>query len=179
MAIVLALCFAEVWSQSPTMLQPTRRHDLHRPRPSSEPGRSMIQPIRKVVPIASAGDRSAVGLARSQDAELRRHRRGFRALHDSAVECLKSHTADFPPAVEGGVSRPGATLYSPAVKVAFEAPRRWWESDQQSLWRLTGRTRDITSPDLYPLAWLQRPRGRVLLVAYISRHLSGTQFSRP
>ena len=40
---------------------------------------------------------------------------------------LKSIRADFSPPVKQAVDA-GAAVYAPAVKVAFETPRRWWES---------------------------------------------------
>jgi len=59
----------------------------------------------------------------------------------------------------------GANLYFPAVKVAFEAPRRWWEIDQQLYGGISWTGRDITQI-WYPSHGFHGEKG-VLVGAYI------------
>jgi monoamine oxidase len=69
----------------------------------------------------------------------------------------------------------GAELYWPAVKVAFEAPRRWWEIDQQLYGGISWTDRDITQI-WYPSHGFHGKKG-VLLGAYISRQAPGLKFT--
>ena len=84
------------------------------------------------------------------------------------LSVLKSIPADFTPPVKEAIAT-GAALYSPAVKVAFEAPRRWWETDQQLYGGISWTDRDITQI-WYPSHGFHGRKG-VLLGAYISRQL--------
>jgi len=87
---------------------------------------------------------------------------------------LKSIPADFTASVKEAIAT-GAALYSPAVKVAFEAPRRWWESDQQLYGGISWTDRDITQI-WYPSHGFHGKKG-VLLGAYISRQAPGLKFT--
>ncbi len=171
-ALVLALCFAELWSQSPTMLQPTGGMDAI-VRAFVRTLGGMIQLDQEVVQIGRAGD-----LARVVSLD---HKTGKRSAIDAdfvictiPLSVLKSIPADFTPPVKEAIAT-GAALYSPAVKVAFEAPRRWWETDQQLYGGISWTDRDITQI-WYPSHGFDGRKG-VLLGAYISRHLPALKFA--
>jgi monoamine oxidase len=171
-AVVLALCFAELWSQSPTMLQPTGGMDAI-VRAFAKALGGMIQLDQEVVQIGRAGDRARIV---SLD-----HKTGKRSAIDAdfvictiPLSVLKSIPADFNPPVKEAIET-GAALYSPAVKVAFEAPRRWWETDQQLYGGISWADRDITQI-WYPSHGFHGNRG-VLLGAYISRHAPALKFT--
>ncbi len=171
-ALVLALCFAELWSQSPTMLQPTGGMDAI-VRAFVRTLGGMIQLDQEVVQIGRVGD-----LARVVSLD---HKTGKRSAIDAdfvictiPLSVLKSIPADFTPPVKEAIAT-GAALYSPAVKVAFEAPRRWWETDQQLYGGISWTDRDITQI-WYPSHGFDGRKG-VLLGAYISRHLPALKFA--
>jgi len=171
-AIVLALCFAELWSQSPTMLQPVGGMDAI-VRAFAKALGGMIQLDQEVVQIGRAGDRARVV---SLD-----HKTGKRSAIDAdfvictiPLSVLKSIPADFTPPVKEAIAT-GAGLYWPAVKVAFEAPRRWWETDQQLYGGISWTDRDITQI-WYPSHGFHGKKG-VLLGAYISRQAPGLKFT--
>jgi monoamine oxidase len=171
-AIVLALCFAELWSQSPTMLQPVGGMDAIVYAFAKALG-GMIQLDQEVVQIGRAGDRAQVV---SLD-----HKTGKRSAIDAdfvictiPLSVLKSIPADFTPPVKEAITT-GAALYWPAVKVAFESPRRWWETDQQLYGGISWTDRDITQI-WYPSHGFQGKKG-VLLGAYISRQTTGLKFT--
>jgi monoamine oxidase len=171
-AIVLALCFAELWSQSPTMLQPVGGMDAIVQAFAKALG-GMIQLDQEVVEIGRTGDRAQVVALD--------HKTGKRsALDADFVVCtiplsvLKSIPAGFTPPVKEAITT-GAALYWPAVKVAFEAPRRWWETDQQLYGGISWTDRDITQI-WYPSHGFHGKKG-VLLGAYISRQTTGLKFT--
>ena len=163
-ALVLALCFAELWSQSPTMLQPTGGMDAI-VRAFVRTLGGMIQLDQEVVQIGRAGD-----LARVVSLD---HKTGKRSAIDAdfvictiPLSVLKSIPADFTPPVKEAIAT-GAALYSPAVKVAFEAPRRWWETDQQLYGGISWTDRDITQI-WYPSHGFRRQEGRAARGLYLA-----------
>lgn len=171
-ALVLALCFAELWSQSPTMLQPVGGMDAI-VRGFVRVLGDMIELDQEVVQISRVGDRARVV---SLD-----HRTGQQSATDAdfvictiPLSVLKSIPADFAQPVKEAIAI-GAELYSPAVKLAFEAPSRWWETDQQLYGGISWTDRDITQI-WYPSHGFHGRKG-VLLGAYISRHLPALKFA--
>jgi monoamine oxidase len=133
----------------------------------------MIQLDQEVVQIGRAGDRAQVV---SLD-----HKTGKRSAIDAdfvictiPLSVLKSIPADFTPPVKEAIAT-GAALYWPAVKVAFEAPRRWWETDQKLYGGISWTDRDITQI-WYPSHGFHEKKG-VLLGAYISRQTTGLKFT--
>ena len=171
-AIVFALCFAESWSQSPTMLQPVGGMDAI-PRAFARVLGGMIQLDQEVVQIGRTGDRARIvsldqktGKRSAIDADF--------AICTIPLSVLKSIPADFSPPVKEAITA-GAALYWPAVKVAFEAPRRWWETDQQLYGGISWTDRDITQI-WYPSHGFHGKKG-VVLGAYISRQTPGLKFT--
>ncbi len=70
----------------------------------------------------------------------------------------------------------GAKMYFPAVKVAFEAPRRWWEIDQQLMAASAGPA--ATSPRSGIRHTDSMASKGVLVGAYIWSHRSGAALYR-
>ena len=160
--MAFAMCLPELWHQSPTMLQPVGGMDAIA-RAFARALGSMIRHNEEVVEIEPRRRRRAGHLARSQDRTTERPRRGFRDLHDSA----SGAGASFPPTSPSGepCDQIGAKVVFPAVKVAFEAPRRWWEIDQQLYGGISWTGRDITQI-WYPSHGFHSEKG-VLVGAYI------------
>src|SRR5258708_3623138 len=158
----LALCFAELWHQSPTMLQPVGGMDAI-VRAFVRALGDMIQNNQEVVQIDRVGERARViSLDRSSGQRS--------ALEADFVICtiplsvLGGIPADFAPAVKYAIAL-GAKAYFPAVKVAFEASRRWWETDQRLYGGISWTGRDITQI-WYPSHRFQGEKGG-LVGAYI------------
>jgi monoamine oxidase len=160
--LALALSFAELWHQSPTMLQPVGGMDAI-PRAFARALGDTIQYNAEVVQLERAGDGARV-IAMDRSSGRRS------ALETDLVICtipppvLKAIPADFSPDVKDAIAR-AATAYFPAVKVAFEAPRRWWETDQQLYGGISWTGRDITQI-WYPSHGFHSRKG-VLVGAYI------------
>jgi monoamine oxidase len=160
--IALALCFAEAWQQSPTMLQPVGGMDAI-VRAFDRAVGGMIRHNEEVVRIERLGDGARV-------ISLERGSGRRSALDADFVICtiplsvLQHIPADFSAPVTYAIGV-GANLYFPAVKVAFEAPRRWWEIDQQLYGGISWTGRDITQI-WYPSHGFHGEKG-VLVGAYI------------
>ena len=90
------------------------------------------------------------------------------------LSVLEHIPADFGPAVSYAIGI-GAKLYFPAVKVAFEAPRRWWEIDQQIYGGISWTGRDITQI-WYPSHGFHGEKG-LLVGAYIWSHDPARRFT--
>jgi monoamine oxidase len=170
--MALALCFVELWQQSPAMLQPVGGMDAI-VRAFDRALGDMIRHNEEVVQIDRVGEGARViSLDRSSG------RRS--ALDADFVICtiplsvLEHIPADFGPAVTHAISV-GAKLYFPAVKVAFEAPRRWWEIDQQLYGGISWTGRDITQI-WYPSHGFHGERG-VLVGAYTWTHDPARRFT--
>jgi len=170
--IALALCFAELWDQSPTMLQPVGGMDAI-VRAFVRVLGDMIQTNQEVVQIDRVGERARV-------ISLDRTSGQRSALEADFVICtiplsvLDGIAADFAPAVKYAIAL-GAKAYFPAVKVAFEAPRRWWETDQQLYGGISWTGRDITQI-WYPSHGFHGEKG-VLVGAYIWNHAPALRFT--
>lgn len=147
-----------------------------------EQAATMIQPVGGMDAIARAFAR-AVGPVVTLNAEVRQIRRageGVRIVwRDRARGTEHAETADFAictlpltvlraipaafsPAVRAAVAAPD---YNRAVKVAFEARRRFWELDHGIYGGITWTSRDITQI-WYPSAALHAAKG-VVVGAYI------------
>jgi monoamine oxidase len=81
---------------------------------------------------------------------------------------------DFPVPVRRAI-RVGAAAYVPAVKVGFEANRRWWESDLGIYGGITWTSRDINQI-WYPSSGFNRRKG-ILVGAYIWSATIGERFA--
>ena len=176
-ALVLALCFAELWSQSPTMLQPMGGMDAI-VRAFVHTLGGMIQLDQEVVQIGRAGD-----LARVVSLD---HKTGKRSAIDAdfvictiPLSVLKSIPADFTPAGEGGDRNRGRALFAggeggvrSATPLVGDRPAALWRH------QLDGSRHHA---DLVSLARLRRQEGRAARGLYLAppagpeirRHHSG------
>jgi monoamine oxidase len=69
----------------------------------------------------------------------------------------------------------GADNYVPAVKIAFQGNRRWWETDHHIYGGISWTSRDITQV-WYPSHGFHGARG-VVLGAYVWTHAIGERFA--
>jgi monoamine oxidase len=164
--------FAELWDQSPTMLQPVGGMDAI-VRAFARALGGMIQLNKEVVHIGRVGEG-----ARIVSVDRRTGRRS--AVDADFVICtiplsvLKSIQADFSQPVKEAIGI-GAGVYVPVVKVAFEAPRRWWETDQNLYGGISWTSRDITQI-WYPSHGFHGKKG-VLIGAYIWDYAAALNFA--
>lgn len=170
--MALALCFAEMWQQSPTMLQPVGGMDAI-VRAFDRALGDTIRHNEEVVRIERIGDGARVisldrgsGRRSALDADF--------VICTIPLSVLEPIPADFGPAVNRAISV-GAKMYFPAVKVAFEAPRRWWEIDQQLYGGISWTGRDITQI-WYPSHGFHGEKG-VLVGGYIWTHDPARRFT--
>jgi monoamine oxidase len=167
-----AMRFAELWDQSPTMLQPVGGMDAI-VRAFARALGGMIQLNKEVVHIGRVGEG-----ARIVSVDRRTGRRS--AVDADFVICtiplsvLKSIQADFSQPVKEAIGI-GAGVYVPVVKVAFEAPRRWWETDQNLYGGISWTSRDITQI-WYPSHGFHGKKG-VLIGAYIWDYAAALNFA--
>jgi monoamine oxidase len=160
--VALALVFTESWHQSPSMLQPVGGMDAI-PRAFARVLNAAIHYNTEVVRLERQGERARI-VFHDRQAD----RRG--AIEADLVICtiplpvLKSIPADFSPAVRKAIEI-GAGVYVPAVKVAFQTPSRWWETEQQLYGGISWTGRDITQI-WYPSHGFNGGKG-ILVGAYI------------
>jgi monoamine oxidase len=169
--VALALCFAELWQQSPTMLQPVGGMDTI-VRAFVRALGGMIQHNEEVVQIVRVGERARIislnrgsGKRSTIDADF--------VICTIPLSVLEHIPADFEPAVKYAISV-GAKLYFPAVKVAFES-QRWWETEQQLYGGISWTGRDITQV-WYPSHGFHGRKG-VLIGAYIWDQVPALRFT--
>lgn len=138
---LLAMIFAEIWNQSPTMLQPVGGMDAI-PRAFARRLGNIIRYNMRVTRIERTNDS-----ARIQWHNRASSRTGsFEAdivLCTLPLTVLESIPADFSPRLKQAVSA-GAKCYVPAAKVGFYSKRRWWETDHQLYGGISWTSRDIT-----------------------------------
>jgi monoamine oxidase len=153
---------------------------------------TMLQPVGGMGRIGQAFGRR-LGSAITYGAEVRSLRRlgdGARIVwretntaKDRAIEAalvvitvpfpvLRSIQADFSPAIHAAI---GAVDYVPAVKIAFQAERRFWERDEAIYGGISWTRRDITQV-WYPSAGVHEQKG-VLLGGYIWTTDLGEKFA--
>jgi monoamine oxidase len=163
--LAYALTFAEAWQQAPTMLQPVGGMDaIVRAFVRSVGG--LILHRHEVIQLARKANGARV-IALN-------HRTGQKSAFDGdfvvctiPLSVLDGIAADFSPNTKAAVSA-GAKLYFPAVKVAFEAPRRWWETDQRIYGGISWTNDDITQI-WYPSHGFHGRKG-CLIGAYTIQH---------
>jgi monoamine oxidase len=80
------------------------------------------------------------------------------------LSVLCSIDADFSPAVKNAIAK-GASYYVPAVKVAFQSNRRWWEADHNLYGGISWTAQDITQI-WYPSHGFHEKKG-IIIGAYI------------
>ena len=168
----LGMFFGEAWSQSATMLQPVGGMDAI-PRAFARALRALVIYNAQVVRVRRLGERARV---------IWRDRRsgGERAVDADFVVCtiplpvLKDLDAEFTEPVKRAIEA-GAGVYVPAVKVAFQSNRRWWETDHQIYGGISWTGRDITQM-WYPSHGFHGDKG-IVLGAYIWTQSIGERFT--
>src|SRR5262249_61086352 len=127
----------------------------------------------EVVRIRRVGDRAQVtgrdrrqGRVRSLDADL--------VICTIPLPVLRDIPADFAEPVKRAIEV-GARLYVPAVKIAFQSNRRWWETDHQIYGGITWTGRDITQL-WYPSHGIHAAKG-IVIGAYIWTSAIGERFA--
>ena len=160
--LALALSFAEGWQQAPTMLQPVGGMDAI-PRAFARALGDIVQLNREVVEIRRDGERARIVCVDRRTGQQFAHDGDF-VICTIPLSVLTTIASDFSPLITAAIGR-GAAGYFPAVKVAFEAERRWWELDDGIYGGISWTGRDITQL-WYPSHGFHG-RGGVLLGAYI------------
>lgn len=164
--------FPEGWEQAPTMMQPVGGMDRIVEGFVRAVGR-MITYSSEVVRIARSGGRVQVAV------------RNLRQNSVSTIEAdhmictipltvLKGIDSDFSDPVRRAIAI-GAGTYIPAVKVAYEAKRRWWELDHQIYGGISWTSREITQI-WYPSHAFHARTGAIV-GAYIWDHKAGAKYS--
>lgn len=164
--------FPEGWEQAPTMMQPVGGMDRIVDGFVRSVGR-MITYDSEVVHIARNGGRVRVAVR-----NLRQ--KSVSLIEADHVICtipltvLKGIDSDFSGPVRRAIAA-GAGTYIPAVKVAYEASRRWWERDHQIYGGISWTSREITQI-WYPSHAFHARTGAIV-GAYIWDHKAGTRYS--
>lgn len=157
-----------------------------------EQAATMLQPVGGMDRIAEAFSRALRGVI-TFDVEVRQIRKndkGVRVIHRNIrtgrqvalegqhliVTCplpvLRDIDAEFPAPIRAAI---GAADYIPAVKVAFEAQRRFWEIENNIYGGITWTNRDITQV-WYPSTLFNDRKG-ALIGAYIWTNDIGNRFA--
>jgi monoamine oxidase len=160
--LAFALCFAESWEQSPTMLQPVDGMDSI-VRAFDRALGDIIRHDEVVTQIERVGERGRVTSVNRKTRQSSAQEADF-VICTIPLSVLTSIPADFAAPVKEAIAL-GAKGYFPAVKVAFETPRRWWETDHQIYGGISWTGRDITQI-WYPSHGFHGRKG-VVVGAYI------------
>jgi monoamine oxidase len=152
--------FGESWDQAATMMQPVGG--------MGRIGEAFGQHLRGSITYGAE-----VHALRRSGSGARVEWRDIRTGREHAVEALfavvtiplpvlRTIPADFAPEIRAAIA---AVDYVPAVKVAFQAERRFWELDHGIYGGISWTTRDITQV-WYPSAGIHQRKG-ILVGAYI------------
>jgi monoamine oxidase len=159
---LLAMLFSEIWDQSPTMLQPVDGMDAI-PRAFARALDGMIKYQARVLRIERRRERARIiwrdgrtGRTYAVEADM--------VICTLPLPVLVSIESDFSSALKAAIAK-GASYYVPAVKVAFQSDRRWWEADYQLYGGISWTSRDITQI-WYPSHGFHQRKG-VIVGAYI------------
>src|SRR5579883_214922 len=161
--------WGELATMAPTMLQPVGGMG----RIGAAFGRKLMGRITyeaKVTELRRAGEGARIvwqdkeGVTQITEAPL--------VLITMPLSVLRTIPADFSADVADAIN---AADYVPAVKVAFQAERRFWELDSNIYGGISWTSRPITQV-WYPTAGLQEPKG-ILVGAYIWSNEIGTAFA--
>lgn len=162
--------FGESWDQAATMMQPVGG--------MGRIGQAFGQRLRGIITY----DAEVRALRRTANG-ARVEWRDAKSGRDQAIEAplvvvtiplpvLRNIAADFAPQVRDAIA---ACDYVPAVKVAFQAERQFWELDEAIYGGISWTTRDITQV-WYPSAGIHQSNG-VLVGAYIWTQDIGDKFA--
>ncbi|HEX6079847.1 MAG TPA: FAD-dependent oxidoreductase [Methylomirabilota bacterium] len=167
-----ALAVGETWDQAGTMLQPVGGMDAI-PKALARTLGGAIRYRAEVIGIRRVGEGARVTWRNRRDGSVHALDADF-VICTIPLPALRGIESDFPPAQQRAIAV-GAGAYVPAVKVAFQSGRRWWETDYQIYGGISWTSRDITQI-WYPSAGLNGQRG-ILLGAYIWTTAIGRRFA--
>lgn len=167
-----SMFFGEGWEQAATMLQPVGGIDAI-PRAFARALGPLVTYDAEVVRIRRGGERGRI---------IWRDRRGGgeKVLDADVVICtiplpvLQTMDAEFAEPVKRAIEV-GARIYVPAVKVAFQSDRRWWETDHHIYGGITWTSHDITQM-WYPSYGFHGEKG-IVIGAYIWTSSIGERFA--
>jgi monoamine oxidase len=164
---LLAMILAEVWDQSPTMLQPVGGMDAI-PRAFANRLDGVIHYNTQVTKIERIGEGARVVWHNS-------HTSTSGAVEADLVICtlpltvLQSIPADFSPRLKRAIGA-GANCYVATGKLGLYSKRRWWETDHHLYGGASWTSRDITQI-WYPSHGFHEKDG-ILIGAYLWDGLS-------
>ncbi|MGG6296432.1 flavin monoamine oxidase family protein [Leptolyngbya sp. AN02str] len=153
--------FAEGYHQAATMLEPVGGMDQIAKAFERRVGQfitynAQVTQIRKTGSGTRIVYTNAAGNEQALDADF--------VICTLPLSVLANVDADFSPAVQQAIAV-GAESYVKAMKIAFQADRRFWEEDDYIYGGISWTERDVTQV-WYPSAGFQQPGG-VLVAAYI------------
>lgn len=164
--------FPDGWEQAPTMMQPVGGMDRIVDGFVRSVGR-MISYDSEAVRIARSGARVQVAV-RSRRSGTLSTIEADHVICTIPLTVLKGIDSDFSDPVRRAIVA-GSGVYIPAVKVAYEAERRWWELDHQIYGGISWTSREITQI-WYPSSSFHARTGAIV-GAYIWDHKAGSKYS--
>lgn len=164
--------FAEAWHHAATMLQPVGGMDAI-PLAFARALGPTIRYHAEVVRLRRAGDAASVTW-RDRQTGRESTLEADHVICTIPLPALKDLDTDFAEPVKRAIET-GAALYVPAVKVAFQSPRRWWETDHALYGGISWTSRDITQM-WYPSHGFHGAKG-IVVGAYIWTHAIGQRFA--
>jgi monoamine oxidase len=161
--------FGESWHQAATMMQPVGGMGRIGEAFGAKLGnaivyRAEVRALRRTGNGARVVWRDAAGREHATEAPL--------VVVTIPLPVLRTVANDFSPAVRDAIP---AVEYVPAVKVAFQAERRFWELDDAIYGGISWTTRDITQV-WYPSYGIHQRKG-ILVGAYIWSDTLGQKFA--
>jgi monoamine oxidase len=166
------LIFCENWHQAPTMLQPAGGMDSIVESFKRRVGERIVFNA-EVASIRRTGNRAQIawrdrasGRLSTIDADA--------AICTIPLPVLKSIESNFSEPVKQAIVQ-GASLYIPAVKVAFQSAPRWWESELGLYGGISWTARDITQI-WYPSSAFHSSAG-IIVGAYIWNTAIGEKYT--
>jgi monoamine oxidase len=162
--------FGESWHQAATMMQPVGGMD----RIGEAFGRELVGTITYGAEVRALHRTRNGARIVWRDASTGRERAVEAPLVVVTIPLpvLRTVPADFSPDIRVAIE---AVDYVPAVKVAFQAERRFWELDDAIYGGISWTTRDITQV-WYPSAGIHQRKG-ILVGAYIWSDDVGEKFT--
>jgi monoamine oxidase len=162
--------FGESWDQAATMMQPVGG--------MGHIGQAFGQRLRDTI-VYNAEVRALRRTATGARVEWRDTRTGRTSAIEAPIvvvtiplPVLRNISVDFAPEILAGIA---AVDYVPAVKIAFQAERRFWELDDAIYGGISWTNRDITQV-WYPSAGIHQQKG-ILVGAYIWTDDIGDKFA--
>jgi monoamine oxidase len=165
------ISFGEEWTYAATMLQPVGGMDAI-PRAFARALGPRVIYHAEVREIRRAGEGARVIWRDRRDGRTRTLDADF-VVCTIPLPVLQNMTTDFAPPVKRAVER-GARLYVPAVKIAFQSDRRWWELDEAIYGGISWTSREATQL-WYPSHGFHETRG-ITIGAYIWTTAIGERF---